>query len=206
MSESEREKRVSIHHEDEEAEEREQQVEEESDAPPADDAASAPDRWVAPSLSSRVPFRENDGVRGVGKGGLAAALALMLAACGSSGGSSSSSSSAKNGSALVAEISHPNVQITGDTVIASAQVRVGGVPGKHVTLKWGLVDALLGNESQEERVIRRYVTTRKVVTDTESVRIPLRLANTPLLVHFVVYAPDGTYLASVDTHSFGKGS
>ena len=146
-------------------------------------------------------------MREVAKGGLAAALALMLAACGSSGGSASSSGGpAKNGSGLVADISHPNVQITADTVIASAQVRVGGAPGKHLTLKWGLVDALLGNESQEERVIRRYVTTRKVVTDTESVRIPRRLANSPLLVHFVIYAPDGTYLASVDTHSFGKGS
>jgi hypothetical protein len=131
----------------------------------------------------------------------------MLAACGSSGGSSGSSGdSAKNSSGLVAEVSHPKVQTTGETIVASAQVRVGGVPGKRLTLEWGLVDALLGSESQEERVIRRYVTTRKLVTDTESVRIPLRVANTPLLVHFVIYAPDGTYLASVDTRSFGKGS
>jgi hypothetical protein len=146
-------------------------------------------------------------VRGVGPGGLAAALALMLAACGSSGGSPSSSGGpAKNTSGLVAEVSHPNVETTPDNFVASAQIRVGGMPGKHLTLKWGLVDALLGNESQEERVIRRYVTTRKIVTETESVRIPRRIANTPLLVHWVIYAPDGTYLASVDTHSFGKGS
>jgi hypothetical protein len=146
-------------------------------------------------------------VRGLGKVGLAAALALMLAACGSSGGSSSNSAgTAKKISGLVAEVSHPKVETSADTFVASAQIRVGGVPGERLTLKWGLVDALLGNESQEERVIRRYVTTRKVVTDTESVRIPRRIANTPLLVHFVIYAPDGTYLASVDTHSFGKGS
>lgn len=146
-------------------------------------------------------------MRGVGKGGLAAALALLLVACGGSGGSSSSSGgTTEQSSGLVAEVSHPKVETTADTFVASAQVRIGGVPGRHLTLKWGLVDALLGNESQEERVIRRYVTTRKVVTDTESVRIPRRIANTPLLVHWVIYAPDGTYLASVDTHSFGKGS
>ena len=46
MSESEREKRVSIHHEDEEAAERErQQAEGEPDAPPGDDTpASTPER------------------------------------------------------------------------------------------------------------------------------------------------------------------
>jgi hypothetical protein len=132
----------------------------------------------------------------------------MLAACGSSGGSQSNSAGgpAKKISGLVADVSHPKVQTTGDGFVASAQVRVGGVPGKRLTLEWGLVDALQGNESQDERVIRHYVTTRKVVTGTESVRIPQRVANTPLLVHFVIYGPDGTYLASVDTASFGKGS
>jgi hypothetical protein len=139
---------------------------------------------------------------------LAASLALALAACGSSGGSSqgASDSSSGKGSGLVADLSHPNVETRGDVVVASAQVRVGGVAGRHLTLEWGLVDALLGNESQAERVIRRYVTTRKVVTSTESIRVPLRLANSPLLVHFVIYAPDGSYLDSVDTKDFGKGT
>ena len=84
---------------------------------------------------------------------------------------------------------------------------VGGVAGKHLTLSWGLVDALQGNESQDEIVlVRRYVTTKKVVTHTESVKIPLSRAVSPLLVHFVIYAPDGSYLASDDTPDFGKGA
>jgi hypothetical protein len=145
-------------------------------------------------------------VRALGNVGLALSLALVLAACGSSGGPSNGGGPAKDGSRLVAAVSNPKVQTTGNAIVASAQIRVGGAVGKRLTLEWGLVDALLGSESQEERVIRRYVTTRNVVTDTESVRIPRRLANTPLLVHFVIYAPDGSYLASADTPTFGKGS
>jgi hypothetical protein len=142
--------------------------------------------------------------------GLAAALALVPVACGGSNGSTgnggSDNETSKSGAGLVADVSHPKVETRGDTIIASAQVRLGGVAGKHVTLDWGLVDALQGNESQQERVVKRYVTTRKVTTDTESVRIPVRVATSPLLVHFVLYAPDGTYLDSVDTEDFGKGA
>ena len=107
--------------------------------------------------------------------------------------------------AWLPSVSHPKVETRGDTIVASAQVRLGGVAGKHVTLDWGLVDALQGNESQQERVVK-HVTTRKVITDTESIRIPVRIATSPLLVHFVLYAPDGTYLDSVDTDDFGKGA
>jgi hypothetical protein len=143
-------------------------------------------------------------------GGLAALLALLLAACGGSSGSTgndgSNNANSKSGAGLVADVSHPKVETRGDMIVASAQVRLGGVAGKHVTLDWGLVDALQGNESQEERVVKRYVTTRKVITGTESIRIPVRIATSPLLVHFVLYAPDGTYLDSVDTDDFGKGA
>jgi hypothetical protein len=150
------------------------------------------------------------GMRILRTGGLAASIALVLVACGGSSGSSgnggSDGANSKSGAGLVADVSHPKVETRGDTIIASAQVRLGGVVGKHVTLDWGLVDALQGNESQQERVVRRYVTTRKVITGTESVRIPARIATSPLLVHFVLYAPDGTYLDSVDTEDFGKGA
>jgi hypothetical protein len=143
-------------------------------------------------------------------GGLVAALAFVLAGCGGSNGGTgnggASGDNSNSGSGLVADVSHPKVETRGDTIVASAQVRLGGVAGKHVTLDWGLVDALQGNESQQERVVRRYVTTRKVITATESVRIPVRVATSPLLVHFVLYAPDGTYLDSVDTEDFGKGA
>jgi hypothetical protein len=149
-------------------------------------------------------------MRGLRNCCLAGSLALVLAACGGSSGSSgnngSNNANSKSGAGLVADVSHPKVETRGDTIVASAQVRLGGVAGKHVTLEWGLVDALQGNESQEERVVRRYVTTRKVSTTTESVRIPVRIATSPLLVHFVLYAPDGTYLDSADTDDFGKGA
>ena len=81
-------------------------------------------------------------------------------------------------------------------------MRVGGIPRKRVTLEWGLIDASLGQASQQERVIRRYVTTRDVVTDTRSVTFRSPVPDKPFLVHFVLYAPDGTYLASKDTDQF----
>ena len=94
----------------------------------------------------------------------------------------------------------------GTNEVASAKVSVGGVAGKHLTLSWGLVDALQGNESQDEIVLKRFVTTRKVVTTIETVKIPVSRAVSPLLVHFVIYAPDGSYLNSDDTPDFGKGA
>ena len=135
------------------------------------------------------------------------ALVLAASACGGSknAGSGGSSASGAN-SGLVATVSGAKVSVQGSNEVASAKVSVGGVAGKHLTLEWGLVDALQGNQSQEERLVRRYVTTKDVVTHVESVKIPLSVAVSPLLVHFVIYAPDGSYLASDDTPDFGKGA
>ena len=36
--------------------------------------------------------------------------------------------------------------------------------------------------------------------------VPKSLIISPLLVHFVLYAPTGRYLASADTPEFGPGS
>ena len=134
-------------------------------------------------------------------------LVLAVSACGGSknAGSGGSSASGAN-SGLVATVSGAKVSVQGSNEVASAKVSVGGVAGKHLTLEWGLVDALQGNQSQEERLVRRYLTTKKVVTHVESVKIPLSVAVSPLLVHFVIYAPDGSYLASDDTPDFGKGA
>ena len=96
--------------------------------------------------------------------------------------------------------------VDGSDEVASAKISVGGVAGRKLTLQWGLVDALQGNESQDEIVLHRYVTTKNVASGVQSVRIPLSRANTPLLVHFVLYDTDGAYLASDDTPQFGKGS
>ncbi len=136
-------------------------------------------------------------------------LVLAASACGGSknaGDGGASASGGQGGSGLVATVSDAKVAVQGTNEVATAKVQIGGVPGKHLTLEWGLVDALQGNQSQEERLVRRYVTTKKVVTHTESVKIPLSQAVSPLLVHFVIYAPDGSYLASDDTPDFGKGA
>lgn len=136
-------------------------------------------------------------------GPLAALLVALavLAGCGGSKNDASIGSSKHGG--LVAGVSDAKAETGSTAVTASATIKVGGVAGKKVTLEWGLVDALQGNESQAEKLVRRYVTTAKVVTSTESVKIPLSEVHSPLLVHFVLYGPDGSYLASDDTNDFG---
>ena len=135
----------------------------------------------------------------------AVVAAVLLAGCGGSGGGGHES--AKSDSGLVADVTDAQAKtLASGAVTASARVRVGGTPGKHLTLEWGLVDAQQGNESQTERVVRRYVTAAKVVSGTESVTIPKKVVVSPLLVHFVIYAPDGSYLSSADTPVFGPGS
>jgi hypothetical protein len=130
---------------------------------------------------------------------------VLLAGCGGSGGGGGSSSGTSG--SLVASVSHAKAKtLASGAVVASASISVGGVAGKHLTLDWGLVDALEGNESQAEKLVRRYVTTKAVVTTTESITLPKSVVVSPLLVHFVLYAPDGTYLASADTATFGPGS
>ncbi len=136
---------------------------------------------------------------------LLVALVAALAACGGSKNGGGAGLSATSGG-LVADVSKPQIVEGPEKITASAQIKVGGVAGKHLTLEWGLVDALQGNESQSEIVVRRYVTTRKVVTHEESVSIPTSKAFKPYLIHFVIYAPDGSYLDSVDTKEFGKGT
>ncbi len=137
-------------------------------------------------------------------------LVLALAACGgssggSNGGAGGGAASSRTPS-LVAKVSDAKVAVDGSDEVASAKISVGGVAGRKLTLQWGLVDALQGNESQDEIVLHRYVTTKNVASGVQSVRIPLSRANTPLLVHFVLYDTDGAYLASDDTPQFGKGS
>ncbi len=132
---------------------------------------------------------------------------LLLAGCGgakNNGGVGASAANKPKG--LVAEVSDAKAEETGAGVTASAKVKVGGLAGKKITLEYGLVDALLGSESETEKVIHRYVTTVPVATDTQTVQIPKRVINSPLLVHFVLYGPDGSYLASADTQEFGPGS
>jgi hypothetical protein len=131
---------------------------------------------------------------------------LVLAGCGGAKNSNGVNSSSDKPKGLVAEISDPKVEEGPSGVTASTRVKVGGLSGRKLTLEYGLVDALLGSESEEEKVVHRYVTTVPVVTDTQTVQIPKRVINSPLLVHFVLYGADGRYLASADTPEFGPGS
>jgi hypothetical protein len=138
-------------------------------------------------------------------------MVFALSACGRSGGSSSGSAGSSGGGSsktpgLVAKVSDAKVEKQGSNYVTSAKVTVGGVPGRTVKLEWGLVDALQGNESQDEIVLHRYVLTRQPKTDVQTVTIPADRATSPILIHYVLYDKDGTYLASDDTPDFGNGA
>ena len=136
-----------------------------------------------------------------------AVVLLTLAACGSNGrggdASGGSSGSGKGAGGLVAKVAKAKVKITNGTAVASTTISIGGVAGKHVTLQWGLIDALQGGESQAEIVLRRYTSTAAVKQYPARVRIKMSTIYNPSLVHFVLYGPDGSFLSSSDTADFG---
>jgi|GEM_PF-6780963 len=136
---------------------------------------------------------------------LGTVLVTALAACGSGSGDSGGGSSGggKGAGGLIAKVAKAHVKITNGTAVATTTISVGGVTGKHVVLQWGLIDALQGGESQAEKVIHSYLTTRAVKSYDETVRIPMSTIYNPSLVHFVLYAPDGSFLSSSDTADFG---
>lgn len=142
---------------------------------------------------------------------MSTALVAALAACGGGSGSSSSSggtstTSAGPASSLVAKVSNAKASFKGSKIVASADVEEGGHPGERLTLRYGLVDAVSGTRaSKSEQVVARYVTTSQVKTVTETISIP-KPTPTDYLVHFVLYAPDGSYLASSDSDVFTVGS
>jgi hypothetical protein len=148
-------------------------------------------------------FRHNGSVP---RASLVLLAVFLVAGCGGAKNNNGVGSSADKPKGLVAEVSSAKADEGADGVTASTKVKVGGLPGTKVTLEYGLVDALLGSESETEKVVHRYVTTKKVVEDTQMVHVPKRVINSPLLVHFVLYGPDGRYLASADTPEFGPGS
>lgn len=143
----------------------------------------------------------------------AVAIALLVAALAACGGSSSSSSSGGTGtttgpktSSLVVKVSNAKASFNGSKIVASADVEEGGHPGEKLTLRYGLVDAVSGTRASEsEQIAARYVTTSQVKKVTEHVDIP-KPTPTDYLVHFVIYAPDGSYLASSDSDVFTVGS
>ena len=139
---------------------------------------------------------------------LVAALAITAAGCGSSGSNSTNASgdTGKTSTSLVAKVTDAKAQVEGKKVVASAKVEQGGKPGEHLELKWGLVDAISGvRASKQDEVAAKYVTTSEVKDETATISFKLPVP-TDYLVHFALYAPDGTYLSSSDSDVFTVSS
>ena len=134
----------------------------------------------------------------------AIALVLGAAGCGGSGGSTSSggTTAASSGGNLVTKVQHASAQVEGKSVVATVKVTEGGKPGEHLTLRWGLVDAVSGVRASESEVLAaKYTTTSSVETKDVTIHFP-KPTPTDYLVHFALYGTDGSYLASSDTDVF----
>jgi hypothetical protein len=132
------------------------------------------------------------------------ALVLVAAGCGgSSGGKSSSGAPAAASGTLVTKVEHASAKVDGVSIVGTVKVTEGGKPGQHLSLRYGLVDAVSGvRASQEERLAAKYTTTASVESKDVTVRFPKPNTPTDYLMHFVLYGPDGSYLASSDSDVF----
>lgn len=125
-------------------------------------------------------------------------LLVVVAGC----GSSSSSGGGTKVTSLSVKVDHAKADFSGGKIRASVHVAEGGSPGEHLTLRYGVVDAVSGvRASESEKVVARYVTTSTVESHDVMVSIP-KPVPTDYLVHFALYAPDGSYLASDDSNVF----
>lgn len=131
---------------------------------------------------------------------LLVSIAVAATACG--GSSSSSGSSGKSVSTLTVKVSHAKADFANGKIEASVHVDEGGRPGERLTLRYGLVDAVSGvRASESEKLVARYTTTSKVESHDVQVTIP-KPVPTDYVVHFALYAPDGSWLASDDSDVF----
>lgn len=129
-------------------------------------------------------------------------LSIVVTGCGGSKNSNGSQQAASS-SGVVAKVEHATAKLDGGSIVATAKVTVGGKAGEHLALRYGLVDAVSGvRASQEERLAARYTTTAAVEKKDISIRFPKPETPTDYLLHFVIYAPDGSYLASADSPVF----
>jgi hypothetical protein len=137
-----------------------------------------------------------------------ALVALGVATgCGGGGGGSTGGSGSGGGGGsggdLVASVDHAKAALEGRTVTATTEVKIGGVAGRHLTLRWGLIDAVSGvRASEEERVAGRYTTSKSVAKHDVTIHFAKPSVPTDYLVHFALYAPDGSFLASADSNVF----
>jgi hypothetical protein len=131
-------------------------------------------------------------------------VVLAATGCGGGGGTSSSSGNAPAaGGQLVTKVEHAAAKVEGTSIVGTVKVTEGGKPGEHLSLRYGLVDAVSGvRASQEERLAEKYTTTSSVVSKDVTVRFPKPDTPTDYLMHFVMYGPDGSYLASSDSDVF----
>ena len=129
------------------------------------------------------------------------ALLAVLAGCGGSASSSGSQDSSAGGH-LVTKVEHASATVEGKSVVGTVKVTEGGKPGEHLTLRWGLVDAVSGvRASESERLAAKYTTTTSVDSHDVTIRFA-RPTPTDYLIHFALYGPGGTYLASSDSDVF----
>ncbi|HEY8646654.1 MAG TPA: hypothetical protein VIL77_12325 [Gaiellaceae bacterium] len=131
---------------------------------------------------------------------LVACLTVLAVGCG--GSKSTSGTSAGASGQLVTKVQNASAKVEGASIVGTVKVTEGGRPGEHLSLRYGLVDAVSGvRASQQEVLAAKYTTTASV----ESKEVTVRFAKptpTDYLVHFVLYGPDGSYLASSDTDVF----
>lgn len=134
----------------------------------------------------------------------ASALVLVAAGCGSkSGNGTSNGSEPQSSTKLVTKVEHASAKVEGGSVVGTVKVTEGGKPGEHLSLRYGLVDAVSGvRASQEERLAAKYTTRASVTTKDVTVRFTKPDTPTDYLMHFVLYGPDGSYLASSDSDVF----
>jgi hypothetical protein len=129
---------------------------------------------------------------------LVVALLAFAAGCGGSGGSQATT----GGGNLVTKVEHASATIEGKSVVGTVKVTEGGNPGEHLTLRYGLVDAVSGvRASESERFAAKYTTTSSVDSHDVTVRFA-KPTPTDYLIHFALYGPDGSYLASSDSDVF----
>jgi hypothetical protein len=103
----------------------------------------------------------------------------------------------------VSKVENPVAKVEGSKIVGTVEVTEGGRPGQHLTLRYGLVDAVSGTRaSQEEVLAAKYTTTSSVDRKDVTIRFPKPDTPTDYLLHFVLYGPDGTYLASADSDVF----
>jgi hypothetical protein len=137
------------------------------------------------------------------RGLLLISLLVLAAGCGSSGSSSGNGTQSHAGSGkLVTKVDHAAAKVEGAKVVGTVNVTEGGKPGQHLTLRWGLVDAVSGvRASESERLAAKYTTTSSVDSNEVTVRFA-KPTPTDYLIHFALYGPDGSYLASADSDVF----